>query len=41
LPHSYPMLSLGNTYSREELIEFHTRIKKVIAEKVEYVCELK
>ncbi|MBK8883680.1 MAG: NAD-dependent DNA ligase LigA [Bacteroidales bacterium] len=39
--HKYPMLSLGNTYSEEELRDFDTRIKKVIAEAVEYVCELK
>ncbi|HJX71326.1 MAG TPA: hypothetical protein VJ346_05220, partial [Bacteroidales bacterium] len=39
--HVYPMLSLGNTYSREELIEFHNRVKKVSNEKLEYVCELK
>lgn len=40
-PHAYPMLSLGNTYSEEELREFDTRIKKVTSEAVEYVCELK
>lgn len=40
-PHAYPMLSLGNTYSEEELREFDTRIKKVTSEPVEYVCELK
>jgi DNA ligase (NAD+) len=39
--HKYPMLSLGNTYSEEELKEFDTRIKKVTNEPVEYVCELK
>ena len=39
--HKYPMLSLGNTYSEEELRDFDSRIKKVIAEPVEYVCELK
>ena len=39
--HNYPMLSLGNTYSREELNDFVSRIKKVITEEVEYVCELK
>ncbi len=39
--HRYPMLSLGNTYSEEELREFDARIKKTIAEPVEYVCELK
>src|SRR5450759_3504148 len=39
--HRYPMLSLGNTYSEEELREFDTRIKKTISESFEYVCELK
>jgi DNA ligase (NAD+) len=39
--HSYPMLSLGNTYSEEELIEFDNRIRKLITEDFEYVCELK
>ncbi len=39
--HKYPMLSLGNTYSQEELIEFDNRIKKLIDSEFEYVCELK
>lgn len=40
--HVYPMLSLGNTYSEDELKEFHERVVKGIPdEKVEYVCELK
>jgi len=39
--HEYPMLSLGNTYSEQEIIDFVTRVKKLISEKVEYVCELK
>lgn len=39
--HKYPMMSLGNTYSEEELRDFDDRIKKGIAEKFEYVCELK
>jgi DNA ligase (NAD+) len=39
--HLYPMLSLGNTYSEEELNDFISRIKKLITEEVEYVCELK
>ncbi len=40
--HKYPMLSLGNTYSEEELRDFDERIHKIIpGEKVEYVCELK
>lgn len=39
--HQYPMLSLGNTYSREEVVDFINRIKKAIPGEVEYVCELK
>lgn len=39
--HKYPMLSLGNTYSEEELIDFNDRIEKTAGENVEYVCELK
>ncbi len=40
--HKYPMLSLGNTYSEEELKEFDQRVKKFAnVEEVEYVCELK
>ena len=39
--HRFPMLSLGNTYSQEELRDFDTRVKKLIGEDFEYVCELK
>ena len=39
--HTYPMLSLGNTYSEEELREFDSRIRKTISQPIEYVCELK
>lgn len=39
--HKYPMLSLGNTYSEQDLIEFDQRIKKIIGDNFEYVCELK
>ena len=39
--HSWPMLSLGNTYSEDELREFDNRIRKSISQPVEYVCELK
>jgi DNA ligase (NAD+) len=41
MEHRYPMLSLGNTYSREELTDFDTRIRKDISGAFEYVCELK
>lgn len=39
--HKYPMLSLGNTYSEEELRQFDARIRKSTSESIEYVCELK
>jgi DNA ligase (NAD+) len=39
--HRYPMLSLSNTYSEEEIMEWENRIKKSINEEIEYVCELK
>ncbi|MBO9702464.1 MAG: NAD-dependent DNA ligase LigA [Sporocytophaga sp.] len=39
--HVYPMLSLGNTYSEEELIEFDNRVKKTIGTNFEYIAELK
>lgn len=39
--HKYPMLSLGNSYSKEEIIDFETRIKKLVEDEIEYVCELK
>ena len=39
--HKYPMLSLGNTYSEEELRDFDVRVRKSTSESVEYVCELK
>jgi DNA ligase (NAD+) len=40
--HRYPMLSLGNTYSEEDLIEFDNRVKKLLGtDNYEYICELK
>ncbi len=39
--HRYPMMSLGNTYSEDEILDFAERIRKLIGEGVEYVCELK
>jgi DNA ligase (NAD+) len=39
--HKYPMMSLGNTYSEEELKEFDERVRKTIGDDVEYVVELK
>ncbi len=39
--HQYRMLSLGNTYSLEDLQDFDNRIRKEIDEDIEYICELK
>lgn len=39
--HKYPMLSLGNTYSTDELREFDLRIRKNLDEPYQYVSELK
>ena len=40
--HSFPMLSLSNTYSKEELIDFVNRTSQLLdGEKLEWVCELK
>ena len=40
-PHRFPMLSLANTYSKEEIIDWENRLKKLTDRKIEYVCELK
>src|SRR5689334_22352838 len=39
--HKYPMLSLSNTYSEEELRDFDERVHKTIGNNFEYECELK
>ena len=40
--HKYPMLSLGNTYSRDDIIEFDKRVAKGLeGQDYEYICELK
>ena len=41
--HRYPMYSLSNTYSKEELFQWEERLKKVLGEEavIEYTCELK
>lgn len=40
--HQYPMLSLGNTYSAEELTDFDGRVVKGLdGDAYEYFCELK
>jgi len=42
LSHKYPMLSLGNTYSPEEVTDFIQRVQKGLnREETEFTCELK
>ncbi len=39
--HTWPMLSLGNTYSSEEVTAFGERVRRALGYEPEYVCELK
>ncbi|MBU3660767.1 MAG: NAD-dependent DNA ligase LigA [Flavobacteriales bacterium] len=39
--HRFPMLSLANTYSEVEIVDWENRIKKLIEGPIEFVCELK
>lgn len=40
--HRFPMLSLGNTYSEADLVEFDNRVRKGLdGQDFEYICELK
>lgn len=41
--HSIPMLSLSNSYSEDEILDFDRRVREGLQsnEKIEYVCELK
>ena len=40
--HRFPMLSLGNTYSIAEIVEFEARTRKLLAgQEFSYTCELK
>lgn len=40
--HRFPMLSLGNTYSIEEIVDFESRTRKLLGDTpFSYVCELK
>lgn len=39
--HSYPMMSLSNSYSKEDLLEFDERIRKNTDKPFTYVAELK
>lgn len=39
--HRYPMMSLSNTYSEEDISDWFNRIAKLVEGNIEYVCELK
>lgn len=39
--HAVPMLSLGDVFSEEELLDFDRRVRQTVGEDVTYVCELK
>lgn len=39
--HRYPMLSLGNTYSEDDVREFYERVARTLGEPFEVVAELK
>jgi DNA ligase (NAD+) len=39
--HDYRMYSLSNSYSKEDLEDWETRIKKLVDGAIEYTCELK
>lgn len=39
--HQYPMLSLSNTYSEEEVQDFYSRTEKLLSDSFEMCCELK
>ncbi len=39
--HKWAMLSLGNTYNEQELRDFDERVRKIVGNQVQYVCELK
>ena len=41
VPHKYPMLSLSNSYSKDDLADFDQRVKKIIDVPLTYICELK
>ena len=39
--HKYPMLSLSNSYSKDDIGDFDQRVKKIIDVPLSYICELK
>ena len=41
IKHQYPMLSLSNSYSKDEIVDFQKRVTKVVGTDIDYSCELK
>lgn len=41
IAHTYRMYSLDNSYSKQDLLDWETRIKKLIDGPIQYTCELK
>lgn len=41
ITHDVPLLSLGNSYDENDLLDFDKRIKKEVGEEIEYVVEYK
>ena len=39
--HRTPMLSLGNAFNEEDLLDFDRKIRQAVGENFSYVCELK
>ncbi|ARN71406.1 DNA ligase (NAD(+)) LigA [Nonlabens tegetincola] len=39
--HEYRMYSLDNSYSKEDLLDWEQRLRKIVDGPIEYVCELK
>ncbi|BAO77747.1 NAD-dependent DNA ligase LigA [Winogradskyella sp. PG-2] len=39
--HDFRMYSLDNSYSKEDLLDWETRIKKMVDGEIQYTCELK
>ena len=41
IPHAHRMYSLDNSYSKEDLQDWETRVKKLVDGDIQYTCELK
>lgn len=39
--HRFPMVSLSNSYSKDELMDFDKRVRKLVGDEIKYVLELK